>query len=166
MDRYQICVALDERFGPNGVSDDVCTDQQLPLESMRCRSPQIIPIAARVLDATAHMLGVGHKGFPRLALSAPPAVRPAASRHPMDRWCTRSRGVANGESRLLIFAQRKRLELAQPFSGRSGSWVIQYFVSGVGPVPNRALTTHSRPAATVAVVGTSRPGSVILPSTV
>jgi xylulokinase len=30
------------------------------------------PIAARVLDATAHMLGVGHKEFSRLALSAPP----------------------------------------------------------------------------------------------
>ena len=54
----------------------------------------------------------------------------------------------------------------QPFPGRSGSWVIQYFVSGVGPVPNRALTAHRRPAATVAVVGTSRPGSVISPSTV
>jgi hypothetical protein len=32
MDRYQICVALDERFGPNEVSDDVCTDQQHPLQ--------------------------------------------------------------------------------------------------------------------------------------
>ena len=30
------------------------------------------PVAARVLDATAHMLGVGHKKFSRLALSAPP----------------------------------------------------------------------------------------------
>ena len=30
------------------------------------------PIAARVLDATAHMLGVEHKEFSRLALSAPP----------------------------------------------------------------------------------------------
>jgi xylulokinase len=30
------------------------------------------PIAARVLDATAHMLGVGHGEFSRLALSAPP----------------------------------------------------------------------------------------------
>ena len=30
------------------------------------------PIAARVLDATAHMLGVGHEEFSRLALSAPP----------------------------------------------------------------------------------------------
>jgi xylulokinase len=30
------------------------------------------PIAARVLDATAHMLGVGRKEFSRLALSAPP----------------------------------------------------------------------------------------------
>ena len=37
--------------------------------------------------------------------------------------------------------------------------MIQYSVSGVGPVPNRALTTHSRPAATVPVVGTSRLGS-------
>jgi hypothetical protein len=49
----------------------------------------------------------------------------------------------------------------QAFPGRSGSWVIQYSVAGVGGVVNRALTTHSRPAATVAVVGTSRPGSVI-----
>jgi hypothetical protein len=53
----------------------------------------------------------------------------------------------------------------QPLSGRSGSWVIQYSVAGVGSVVNRALTTHSRPEATVAVVGTSRPGSVISPST-
>jgi xylulokinase len=30
------------------------------------------PIAARVLDAIAHMLGVGHGEFSRLALSAPP----------------------------------------------------------------------------------------------
>jgi xylulokinase len=30
------------------------------------------PIAARVLDATAHMLGVEHEEFSRLALSAPP----------------------------------------------------------------------------------------------
>ena len=30
------------------------------------------PIAARVLDATAHLLGVGHGEFSRLALSAPP----------------------------------------------------------------------------------------------
>ena len=32
MDRYQICVALDERFGPNEVSDDVSTDPQHPLQ--------------------------------------------------------------------------------------------------------------------------------------
>ena len=32
MDRYQICVALDERFEPDKVSDDVCTDQQHPLQ--------------------------------------------------------------------------------------------------------------------------------------
>ena len=31
MHRYQICVALDERFGPNDVSLDVRTDQQHPL---------------------------------------------------------------------------------------------------------------------------------------
>jgi hypothetical protein len=31
MHRYQICVALDERFGPNDVSVDVRTDQQHPL---------------------------------------------------------------------------------------------------------------------------------------
>jgi hypothetical protein len=31
MYRYQICVALDERFGPNDVSLDVRTDQQHPL---------------------------------------------------------------------------------------------------------------------------------------
>jgi xylulokinase len=31
-----------------------------------------VPIAARVLDATAHMLGVEHGEFSRLALSAPP----------------------------------------------------------------------------------------------
>ena len=31
MYRYQICVALDERFGPNDVSLDVHTDQQHPL---------------------------------------------------------------------------------------------------------------------------------------
>jgi hypothetical protein len=31
MHRYQICVALDERFGPNDVSVDVPTDQQHPL---------------------------------------------------------------------------------------------------------------------------------------
>lgn len=31
MRRYQICVALDERFGPNDVSFDVGTDQQHPL---------------------------------------------------------------------------------------------------------------------------------------
>ena len=31
MDRYQICVALDDRFGPNDVSLDVGTDQQHPL---------------------------------------------------------------------------------------------------------------------------------------
>ena len=30
------------------------------------------PIAARVLDATARMLGVEHEEFSRLALSAPP----------------------------------------------------------------------------------------------
>jgi hypothetical protein len=30
MHRYQICVALDERFGPNDVSLDVRTDQQHP----------------------------------------------------------------------------------------------------------------------------------------
>ena len=30
------------------------------------------PIAARVLDAMAHILGVGHEEFSRLALSAPP----------------------------------------------------------------------------------------------
>ena len=53
----------------------------------------------------------------------------------------------------------------QPLSGRSGSWVIQYSVAGVGGVVNRALTTQSRPAATVAVVRTSRPGSDISPST-
>jgi hypothetical protein len=32
MDRYQICVALDERFGPSDVSLDVHTDQQHPLQ--------------------------------------------------------------------------------------------------------------------------------------
>ena len=32
MDRYQICVALDERFGPNDVTVDVRTDQQHPLQ--------------------------------------------------------------------------------------------------------------------------------------
>jgi hypothetical protein len=32
MDRYQICVALDERFELDEVSDDVCTDQQHPLQ--------------------------------------------------------------------------------------------------------------------------------------
>jgi len=32
MDRYQIWVALDERFGPDEVSDDVCTGQQHPLQ--------------------------------------------------------------------------------------------------------------------------------------
>lgn len=31
MHRYQICIALDERFGPNDVSLDVRTDQQHPL---------------------------------------------------------------------------------------------------------------------------------------
>ena len=31
MHRYQICVALDERFGPNDVSVDVRTDEQHPL---------------------------------------------------------------------------------------------------------------------------------------
>jgi hypothetical protein len=31
MHRYQICVALDERFGPNDISRDVRTDQQHPL---------------------------------------------------------------------------------------------------------------------------------------
>jgi hypothetical protein len=31
MHRYQICVALDERFGPNDVSLDVRTDQPHPL---------------------------------------------------------------------------------------------------------------------------------------
>jgi hypothetical protein len=31
MDRYQICVALDERFEPNDVRLDVRTDQQHPL---------------------------------------------------------------------------------------------------------------------------------------
>jgi hypothetical protein len=31
MGRYQICVALDERFGPNDVSVDLLTDQQHPL---------------------------------------------------------------------------------------------------------------------------------------
>jgi hypothetical protein len=31
MGRYQICVALDERFGPNDVSLDVRTDRQHPL---------------------------------------------------------------------------------------------------------------------------------------
>jgi hypothetical protein len=31
MHRYQICVALDERFGPNDVSLDVRTDHQHPL---------------------------------------------------------------------------------------------------------------------------------------
>ena len=31
MHRYQICVALDERFGPNDVSLDVRTNQQHPL---------------------------------------------------------------------------------------------------------------------------------------
>jgi hypothetical protein len=31
MHRYQICVALDERVGPNDVSLDVRTDQQHPL---------------------------------------------------------------------------------------------------------------------------------------
>jgi hypothetical protein len=31
MGRYQICVALDERFEPNDVSLDVRTDQQHPL---------------------------------------------------------------------------------------------------------------------------------------
>ena len=31
MDRYQICVALDDRFGPNDVSVDVRSDQQHPL---------------------------------------------------------------------------------------------------------------------------------------
>ena len=31
MRRYQICVALDERFGPNDISLDVRTDQQHPL---------------------------------------------------------------------------------------------------------------------------------------
>lgn len=31
MHSYQICVALDERFGPNDVSLDVRTDQQHPL---------------------------------------------------------------------------------------------------------------------------------------
>jgi hypothetical protein len=73
--------------------------------------------------------------------------------------------VRQSGSKPMIFARRKRSELAQPFSGRSGSWVIQYGVSGVLGVVNRALTTHNRPAATVAVEGTSRPGSVISPST-
>jgi len=31
MDKYQICVALDDRFGPNDVSVDVDTDQRHPL---------------------------------------------------------------------------------------------------------------------------------------
>lgn len=31
MDKYRICVALDDRFGPNDVSVDVGTDQQHPL---------------------------------------------------------------------------------------------------------------------------------------
>ena len=31
MDIYQICVALDDHFGPNDVSLDVRTDQQHPL---------------------------------------------------------------------------------------------------------------------------------------
>ena len=31
MHRYQICVALDERFGPNDISRAVRTDQQHPL---------------------------------------------------------------------------------------------------------------------------------------
>ena len=44
---------------------------------------------------------------------------------------------------------------AQPFSGRSGSWAIQYSVLGDGGVLNRGLTTHSRPATTVAVDGVS-----------
>jgi hypothetical protein len=49
--------------------------------------------------------------------------------------------------------------------GRSGSCVIQYGVVGVGGVVKRRLTAHSRPAATVAVEGTSRLGSVRSPRT-
>ena len=44
--------------------------------------------------------------------------------------------------------------------------MIQYCVSDIGGVLNRALTAHSRPAATVAVVGISRPALVISPSTI
>ena len=43
MHRYQICVALDERFGPDDLSVDVRTDQQHPLlkhEMQIATSPQ------------------------------------------------------------------------------------------------------------------------------
>jgi hypothetical protein len=43
MHRYQICVALDERFGPDDLSADVRTDQQHPLlkhEMQIATSPQ------------------------------------------------------------------------------------------------------------------------------
>ena len=43
---------------------------------------------------------------------------------------------------------------------RVGSRVIQYGVSGVGGVLNRAFATHSRPAANAIVVGTSTPVGV------
>ncbi len=68
-------------------------------------------------------------------------------------WVSLTLGVG-----VLLFAVSERM-----FGHIEG---IRYFVSGVGGVVKRALTTHSRPAATVPVVETSRPGSVISPSTV
>jgi hypothetical protein len=37
MDSYQICVALDDRFGPTDVGVDVRTDQQHPLHEHKVR---------------------------------------------------------------------------------------------------------------------------------
>jgi hypothetical protein len=62
MDSYQICVALDERFGPRDVRVDVGTDQQHPLLKHEVRiatSPQgsaVLVLTFTAVDLSAATL--------------------------------------------------------------------------------------------------------------
>ena len=91
MDRYQICVALDDRFAPNDVSIDVRTDQQHPLyrhevqiaTSVHGRAVLILTFAAADLWTAilTSMALVRQSGYVPIAVQASATQTVDRSRH-------------------------------------------------------------------------------------